>query len=311
MEGLKYLNRERLLEIDYSDVEKNYRELLQTFAINSILNGNYDYLHGGLGIVKYYCDDAEFVNRALEALEQTAEKGDRIYKWKSSLGLDRGVGYNICLSHGMSSIVSVLSLLGSEGIDQKKRDRIIRNTCNYILSQEIDPQQHGNYFPSQSLENDPEQINHQSRLGWCYGDLGVATSLWQAGKALHNREWQEKALEVLRFSTSRRDFQNAGVIDAGLCHGAASVCMMFHYVYMQTGEKLFEETRDYWLDGTLELGNMEDGLAGYRAWHTAEYGGWVNEYGLLEGVAGIGLLLLSLYIPALQNTEWLNFFILS
>lgn len=89
------------------------------------------------------------------------------------------------------------------------------------------------------------------------------------------------------------------------------MCMMFHYVYMQTGEKLFEETRDYWLDGTLELGNMEDGLAGYRAWHTAEYGGWVNEYGLLEGVAGIGLLLLSLYIPALQNTEWLNFFILS
>ena len=53
LEGLKYLNRERLLEIDYSDVEKNYRELLQTFAINSILNGNYDYLHGGLGIVKY------------------------------------------------------------------------------------------------------------------------------------------------------------------------------------------------------------------------------------------------------------------
>ena len=40
-------------------------------------------MHGGLGIVKYYCDDAEFVNRALEALEQTAEKGDRIYKWKS------------------------------------------------------------------------------------------------------------------------------------------------------------------------------------------------------------------------------------
>ena len=70
------------MEIDYSDVEKNYRELLQTFAINSILNGNYDYLHGGLGIVKYYCDDAEFVNRALEALEQTAEKA------KGSIGKD-------------------------------------------------------------------------------------------------------------------------------------------------------------------------------------------------------------------------------
>lgn len=310
LEGLKYLNRERLLEIDYSDVEKNYRELLQTFAINSILNGNYDYLHGGLGVVKYYCDDAEFVNRALEALEQTAEKGDRIYKWRSSLGQERGVGYNICLSHGMSSIVSVLSLLESEGIDRGKRDLIITNTCNYILSQEIDPQQYGNYFPSQSLEeNDPEQVNHQSRLGWCYGDLGVATSLWQAGKALHNREWQEKALKVLRFSTSRRDFRNAGVIDAGLCHGAASVCMMFHYAYRQTGEKLFEEVRDYWFDVTLNIGSRKEGLAGYSAWR-GNGKEWVKEYDLLEGIAGIGLLLLSLYIPALQNAKWMNFFLL-
>ena len=181
--------------------------MLQTFAINSILNGNYDYLHGGLGVVKYYCDDAEFVNRALEALEQTAEKGDRIYKWKSSLGQDKGIGYNICLSHGMSSIVSVLSLLESEGINRERRDRIIRHTCNYILSQEIDHVKYGAFFPSQSLENNPGDDNHYSRLAWCYGDLGVATSLWQAGKALHNREWQEKALEVLRFSTSRRDFR--------------------------------------------------------------------------------------------------------
>lgn len=309
LEGLKYLNRERLLEIDYSDVEKNYRELLQTFAINSILNGNYDYLHGGLGIVKYYCDDAEFVNRALEALEQTAEKGDRIYKWKSSLGLDRGVGYNICLSHGMSSIVSVLSLLESEGIDRERRDRIIRNTCNYILSQEIDHVKYGAFFPNQSLENNPGDDNYYSRLAWCYGDLGVATSLWQAGKALHNREWQEKALEVLRFSTSRRDIRSAGVIDAGLCHGAASVCMMFHYAYRQTGENLFEEVRDYWFDVTLNMGSRKEGLAGYSAWGENEKG-WVKEYDLLEGIAGIGLLLLSLYIPAPQNTKWMNFFLL-
>ena len=311
LEGLKYLNRERLLEIDYSDVEKNYRELLQTFAINSILNGNYDYLHGGLGVIKYYCDDAEFVNRALEALEQTAEKGDRIYKWKSSLGQDKGIGYNICLSHGMSSIVSVLSLLESEGINRERRDRIIRNTCNYILSQEIDHVKYGAFFPSQSLENNPGDDNHYSRLAWCYGDLGVATSLWQAGKALHNREWQEKALEVLRFSTSRRDFRNAGVIDAGLCHGAASVCMMFHYAYRQTGEKLFEEVRDYWFNVTLNIGSRKEGLAGYSAWHMTEYGGWVKEYGLLEGISGIGLLLLSLCISDFRNAQWMKFFLLN
>ena len=311
LEGLKYLNCERLLEIDYSDVEKNYRELLQTFAINSILKGNYDYLHGGLGVVKYYCDDAEFVNQALDALEQTAEKDGQIYKWVSSLGIDQGYGYNICLSHGMSSIISVLSLLGSEGIDREKRDRIITNTCNYILSQEIDPQKYGCFFPSQSLENNPKQEIYGSRLGWCYGDLGIATSLWQAGKALQNQDWQDKALEVLRFSTTRRDGQKSGINDAGLCHGAGSVCMMFDYAYRQTEEKTFQDGRDYWLDTTLKLGNMKGGLSGYKTWHTVEYGGWVNEYNLLEGVAGIGLMLLTVLADDPQQEKWLKFFMLS
>lgn len=118
-------------------------------------------------------------------------------------------------------------------------------------------------------------------------------------------------MEVLRFSTSRRDFRNAGVIDAGLCHGAASVCMMFHYAYRQTGEKLFEEVRDYWFDVTLNIGSRKEGLAGYSAWHMAEYGGWVKEYGLLEGISGIGLLLLSLCISDFRNAQWMKFFLLN
>lgn len=310
LEGLKYLTNKQLISVDFLDVERNYKDILQSYAVNWILHGNYDYLHGGLGIVKYFCDDVAFVNRVLEALEQTAEKENNIYKWKSLLGLEQGIGYNICLSHGMSSIVAVLSRLEREGIDQGKRVRIITNTCNYILSQQIDHVKYGAYFPSQSLENSSDNNSHYSRLAWCYGDLGVATSLWQAGKALQNSEWQEKALDVLRFSTLRKDFRNAGIVDAGLCHGTASVCMMFHYAYLQTGEKVFEEARDYWFDGTLKLGNMKNGLAGYCAWHGGNGKGWVCEHDLLEGIAGIGLLLLSVYIPDFQSAQWMDFFLL-
>jgi hypothetical protein len=38
----------------------------------------------------------------------------------------------------------------------------------------------------------------------------------------------------------------------------------------------------------------KDGIAGYKAWHTEKYGGWVAESGLLEGIAGIGLMLVSI-----------------
>ncbi len=48
----------------------------------------------------------------------------------------------------------------------------------------------------------------------------------------------------------------------------------------------------YWIGQTLSLAKFEDGLAGYKTWQGAERG-FRNEYGLLEGIAGIGLALTS------------------
>ncbi len=310
LEGLRYLGCRGLLEVDCSDVENHYREVLRNFAMQGILSENYDYLHGGLGVVAYYLDDTPFVNRALEALERTAEKTGTAWKWVSSLGTDRGTGYNICLSHGMSSIVSVLSRADGAGIDRARRDRIVTGACEYILSQEIDPQRYGNFFPGQSLENDPEHPVYFSRLGWCYGDLGVAAALWQAGRALRNDRWCAKALEVLRGTSRRRELAPNGIFDAGLCHGAASVALMYHYMHGQTGETLFAETRDYWIGETLRMGRLEEGLAGYGAWHGVEYGGWKREYGLLEGIAGIGLMLLAALANDPKSDQWMRFFML-
>jgi len=38
---------------------------------------------------------------------------------------------------------------------------------------------------------------------------------------------------------------------------------------------------------------FEDGLAGFKSWRTEEYGGLSNDLGFLEGIAGIGLALIS------------------
>ncbi|WP_302157971.1 lanthionine synthetase LanC family protein, partial [uncultured Alistipes sp.] len=194
--------------------------------------------------------------------------------------------------------------------DRARRDRIVTGACEYILSQEIDPQRYGNFFPGQSLENDPEHPVYFSRLGWCYGDLGVAAALWQAGCALRNDRWCAKALEVLRGTSRRRELAPNGIFDAGLCHGAASVALMYHYMYGQTGETLFAETRDYWIGETLRMGRLEEGLAGYGAWHGVEYGGWKREYGLLEGIAGIGLMLLAALANDPKSDQWMRFFML-
>jgi hypothetical protein len=80
-----------------------------------------------------------------------------------------------------------------------------------------------------------------------------------------------------------------------MCHGTAGIGHIFYRMWWNTQLPQFKEAADYWFGQTLKMGKFTDGLAGYKAWHTEEYGGWVNEYGLLIGISGIGLALLSYY----------------
>jgi hypothetical protein len=55
----------------------------------------------------------------------------------------------------------------------------------------------------------------------------------------------------------------------------------------------FKNAADYWMNETLKMAKFEDGLAGYKVWYGEQ--GWLNEYCLLEGIAGIGLALMTYY----------------
>lgn len=308
LDGLKYLNKNNLYNVDYSDIENAYARLLRMFALQQISNMNYDYLHGALGVIKYLQNDQTFVNEALVLLEQVAEKDGDMYRWKSYIGIDGTIGYNIALSHGISSIIAVLSQINSPYIDHTIRNRIITKACNYVLSQEINPDQYGCYFPSTSLDNESQNIR-RSRVAWCYGDLGVAAALWQAGVLLNNTKWKSKAIEVYTYSSSRRASIDSMIYDAELCHGSASVAMMYEYMYKQTNEYLFCLTRNYWLEQTLSMSYFNDGLAGYKTWQGQD-NSWENCFDLLNGITGIGLMLLSVLPCDLASNKWMNSFML-
>ncbi|MCK5168939.1 MAG: hypothetical protein KAQ75_03590, partial [Bacteroidales bacterium] len=121
----------------------------------------------------------------------------------------------------------------------------------------------------------------------------VGIALWQAGKNTNNEEWKNKALEILLHTTKRKDLKENSVIDAGLCHGTAGIAHIYNRMYNNTGRDEFKKAAIYWFEQTLKMAKYDDGLAGYKAWRTPEYGGLQNEYGFLEGIAGIGLALIS------------------
>lgn len=310
LDALAYLNKEGLYDVDFLDVEEGYKLLLQEYSIANILNGNYDLLHGGLGVVKYFHNDFRFANRVLNVLEQTAHKDGNKYKWLSKIGMEKKIGYNICLSHGMASIVAVLSSMTDPRINIEKRNNLIISACNYILSQQIDPDKYGCYFPSTSLENNPGEPVCRSRLGWCYGDLGIATSLWQAGCLLKERQWTDKALEILIHATQRRNLSENSILDAGLCHGSTSPAMIYYYMYSQTGNKIFFETCQYWMDITLKMGYHDNKTAGYEIWHSLEIPEY-DKFNLLSGIAGIGMMMLTYLADNRNDAYWMTFFMLN
>lgn len=283
---------ENLLSIDYQESQSIIEDYIIFLMERDIRENNYDFLHGTLGCGYYFVkkNNHNILHRIVDFLCDTSiliERNNTIC-WQSRIDLDGKRGYNIALSHGMTSIVLFLTCLIEIGIRNEKINRLLYGCINYILSQEIDVNEFGSFFPSQSLEN--EVPISGSRLAWCYGDLGIAYSLWRAGKATSNAIWLKKSLEIFSYSAKRISVERTGVIDAELCHGSAGVAMIFRRMYLWTGCDEFKEATNFWINKTLNYACFDDGLAGYK---TYVHPKWELDYSLLSGISGTGLMLLS------------------
>lgn len=305
----EFLREQDMIDIDISEYEREFEYYLIKEMKKDMYKTNYDFMHGAIGVGLYFLKkgaNKQTICDLVDFLYNTAEKDPvkKIFKWKSIIDHENQIeGYNIALSHGISSIILFLCRVVKSGIISEKIEEMLEGSVNYILSQHLDFSKWGCHFPSQSLENNSPLS--RSRLAWCYGDLGVAISLWQAGKLLKNPSWKEKAMGVLRDSTRRLSLSENYVQDAGICHGSAGIAMIYRRLYHDTQEDDFAKASEYWLSQTLNLSRYDDGLAGYKTKYGDE---WIQDYTILTGISGIGLVLLSFLGDDKQ--EWDELFLL-
>ena len=139
-------------------------------------------------------------------------------------------------------------------------------------------------------------------------------ALLAAATEFDNQDWYSLAME-LAVSASERPRGFSGVIDAGLCHGAAGLGHVFNRLFQATGEKRLALAAREWFSVALNMParpaapillpqsklfgkTMEmpaDGIAGFSAWTYSEALGWhwIADRGFLTGAAGIGLALMA------------------
>lgn len=302
---VEHLAQNGLIDTAANDILEDVDELLLEGMIFHLETGNYDYINGALGSVLYFLNRsplpqfpkimAHLADR-LEKLGQADEHGG--LKWESIKDYITGEkGFGISLSHGIASIVAILAkTLGRETMDGETDlavGGLLKGAVTYLLNQRLE-RTGGSYFscfPRWALESGPVA---SSRLAWCYGDLGIAMALWQAGRAANREKWKKIAVDVLKHASQRRDLEQNRVIDAGICHGAAGIAHIFNRAFHYTGEKQFKNTAVYWLEKTLEMARFDNDYAGYKVKYADEAGGLTDKAGLLEGIAGIGLVFISM-----------------
>ncbi|WP_109301768.1 lanthionine synthetase C family protein [Aquimarina sp. AU474] len=311
---LAFLDQEEFIEIDSDDLLTDLDVFLFEAMKNDIEREYYDFLHGALGYGYYFLKRYEgtksqelknkykaYIITLLEALQKSSRiDANGNTWWEFDLNVEEGTrGGNLSLSHGISSIINFLSRLYPHEDFKTQLGTMLDGAIAYVLSHKKEDHQQTALYPSWVYEGMPKDIN--SRLAWCYGDLGIGISLWRAGQVLNNSNYTEEALEMMKHSTKRKDIKEAGVVDTGHCHGAAGIANIYRFMFQETQDKVFEDAAGYWLDQLLKMAIHENGDAGFMQWKgdTKEY---QKESNLLEGIAGIGLTIISFL--ATFETKW-------
>lgn len=281
-------------------------DTLYEWMMSEIEKGNYDFLHGATGAALYFLGKrsedpryAGYVANYISALEKQAitdpASGLRWPAFSFHNGTYGQVLANesdLGLSHGMPAIIAFLAKAGKAGIAEEQCRRMIEKSCRFLLHHIREPEKFNSYFGYRVNGHMDETV---SRLAWCYGDLGICTTLWHAGVLLQQPLLQATALQIATFNAKRRDLADASIVDAGFCHGTCGVAHIYHKLYTWTQEPLFRDTALFWYEQTLALATYAEGPAGYQS-YTSTDGvrcEWQNTYGMLEGIAGIGLSLIT------------------
>ncbi len=216
-------------------------------------------------------------------------------------------GYrNLGLAHGVPGVVGLLGLVCAAGGDEKPAaERLLRPAVAWLLAQERSDGDAA-AFPSWlgDDDNDPP-----TRTAWCYGEPGVAAALMAAGRGAGEPDWERRALAIAH-RAARRDPDATGVGDAGLCHGAAGLALVFQRLHEASGDEELGAAAACWADRTLAF-RLPKAPFTVQASIPGSGGDdrvWEDAPGLLEGAAGVALALLT--VEGRAPTGWDGFLLL-
>jgi lantibiotic biosynthesis protein len=208
-----------------------------------IWSGPYDLISGLVGFGVYFLErlPAENATRGiravishLDALSRCVGEGitwhsrpDLLPEWQRQRYPDGY--YNLGVAHGVPGVLYFLSEVAERGLD-KRAERMLEGAMAWLLLQRRPPGTLSWFAPWIAAE-EPDD----TRLAWCYGDLGIAAVLLRISRRTGRADWRTFAAGLLE-NCLAWPIERAGVNDAPLCHGAAGAAHIFNRIYQDEGD---------------------------------------------------------------------------
>ena len=312
-----HLNKSNALKVDLDSFFYEYDNLLKELMLKYIKSNNYDLLYGATQLATYFLNRYKnnpshyrpFIDDFILCIYKQADIIDNhFFTWKSIIDRDNPneLGYNLGLAHGIPSLLMFFAKLKNFGIQNSFLDEMIINTSNYLLSKIQDVSLYKSYYGVRlKLKEDKMEM---SRIGWCYGDLGVGYSMLHASLYTpKDLNLQAKSNEILKYTIKKKSQSETLIVDNCLCHGTIGVALMYDRLYKITSDPIYRESSIYWYEKTIMEPFSDNYAAGYKIFKG--HNQYDSDFSFLSGISGIGLGLLSSIYP--HSPNWTEFILLS
>lgn len=196
---------------------------------------------------------------------------------------------NLGLAHGISGPLALLALGAMHGVEVAGQRAAIDRTAGWI-KRSASEDAWGVNFPAViacSTGQPPAPV--PSRSAWCYGTPGTARALWLAGTANNRPDLQDLAVAGMA-AVYRRPIAARRIDSPTLCHGVAGLLQITLRFAADSGLPMFVDAAAE-ITAQLVAGFEPGSRFGYR--NLEPSGGRIDHPGLLDGAAGVALVLLA------------------
>lgn len=244
---LIYLEKHGLI-ITETGFYDEFDGIIKHFINYSYRIGNYDLLNGMLGAGVYYLEMTGLFTEKMHILQNIIGKLKNLIVnntyWRYTMeGLNSSNKdvVNLGFLHGIPSILSFFMTCKQRGILNLSDVALIYKMLKNFIKFQINIKT--NSYPNYIFYDENMQLvvpNQETRLGYCYGDLGIIAMYLKAYKTFGDECFFNIAKQMLEKIANRITYEN--ISNDYFCHGISSVFYFinqFNAITSSSNEHLF------------------------------------------------------------------------